>query len=75
MFVIESAIARAAHEIGVPPRLIQEANLLDDNDVFSYGQIAKKVEAKNTWNSATSIFDISSSELTNSIYPSMLTSR
>ena len=62
MFVIESAIARAAHEIGVPPRLIQEANLLDDNHVFSYGQVAKKVEAKNTWSSATSIFDISQLE-------------
>ena len=62
MFVIESAIARAAHEIGVSPRQIQEANLLDNDDLFSYGQIAKKVEAKNTWNSATSIFDISKLE-------------
>ncbi|MFK7782804.1 xanthine dehydrogenase molybdopterin binding subunit [Psychroserpens sp.] len=58
MFVIESAIAKAAHEIGVTPRAIQEVNLLDENDSFSYGQIAKKVEAKNTWDSAISIFDI-----------------
>ncbi|WP_299110989.1 molybdopterin cofactor-binding domain-containing protein [uncultured Winogradskyella sp.] len=58
MFVIESAIAKVAHEIGVSPRQIQEANLLDDNDVFSYGQIAKKVEAKNTWKSAKSIYKI-----------------
>ena len=58
MFVIESAIAKAAHEIGVPTRTIQEANLLDENDTFSYGQIAKKVEAKNTWHSAKNIFNI-----------------
>ena len=57
MFVIESAIAKAASEIGVSARQIQEANLLDENDTFSYGQIAKKVEAKNTWYSAKNIFN------------------
>ena len=57
MFVIESAIAKAASEIGVTSRAIQEANLLDENDTFSYGQIATQVEAKNTWNSAKSIFN------------------
>lgn len=46
MFVIESAIAKAASKIGVSARAIQEINLLDENDTFSYGQIAKKVEAK-----------------------------
>jgi len=62
MFVIESAIAKAASEIGVSARAIQEVNLLDENDTFSYGQIAKKVEAKNTWDSAKSIFDIETLE-------------
>lgn len=62
MFVIESAIAKAAHEIGVQTRTIQEANLLDENDTFSYGQIAKKVEAKNTWHSAKNIFNIEALE-------------
>uniref|UniRef100_UPI003A8FAEFE xanthine dehydrogenase molybdopterin binding subunit n=1 Tax=Bizionia sp. TaxID=1954480 RepID=UPI003A8FAEFE len=57
MFVIESAIAKAAHEIGVSSRQIQEANLLDENDTFSYGQIAKQVEAKNSWNSAKLVFN------------------
>ncbi|WP_225035165.1 xanthine dehydrogenase molybdopterin binding subunit [Winogradskyella sp. SM1960] len=57
MFVIESAIAKAASVIGVSARQIQEANLLDENDTFSYGQIAKKVEAKNTWHSAKNIFN------------------
>ena len=62
MFVIESAIAKAAHEIGVTPRQIQEANLLDESDSFSYGQIAKQVEAKNTWESAKSIYNIKALE-------------
>ena len=62
MFVIESAIARAANEIGVDSRDIQEVNLLDENDTFSYGQIAKNVEAKNTWDSAKSIFQIETLE-------------
>ena len=62
MFVIESAIAKAANEIGVSARTIQEANLLDENDTFSYGQIAKKVEAKNTWDSAKHIFNIDALE-------------
>lgn len=62
MFVIESAIAKAANEIGVSSREIQEANLLDENDTFSYGQIAKQVEAKNAWNSAKSLFNIEALE-------------
>ena len=62
MFVIESAIAKAASQIGVSARTIQEINLLDENDTFSYGQIAKKVEAKNTWHSAKNIFNIEALE-------------
>lgn len=62
MFVIESAIAKAASQIGVSARTIQEINLLDENDTFSYGQIAKKVEAKNTWHSAKKIFNIEALE-------------
>ena len=53
MFVIESAIAKAANEIGVScENKFKKRILLDENDTFSYGQIAKKVEAKNTWDSA-----------------------
>lgn len=58
MFVIESAIAKAASEIGVSARKIQEANLLKENDTFSYGQIATQVEAKNTWKSVKSLFNL-----------------
>lgn len=58
MFVIESAIADAADKIGVNRRQIQEANLLAENDEFSYGQIATQVEAKNTWFTAKDKFDL-----------------
>ena len=58
MFVIESAIAKAAEQIGVSKIEIQEANLLAENDVFSYGQIAKQVEAQNTWFDAKQKFDV-----------------
>ena len=62
MFVIESAIAKAAHEIGVTAHEIQEINLLQENDEFPYGQIAKQVEARSTWNSVKTIFDLKSLE-------------
>ncbi|MBT8265360.1 MAG: molybdopterin-dependent oxidoreductase [Bacteroidia bacterium] len=57
-FVIESAIAHAASEMGVLPMEIQEANLLKENDVFSYGQIATQVEAIKAWNTAKSKFNV-----------------
>ena len=62
MFVIECAIVKAAAEIGVSPLKIQEANLLQDNDIFSYGQIATQVEVQNTWDSAKSLFNLESLE-------------
>ena len=62
MFVIESAIAKAASELGIPARTIQEANLLQEGHEFSYGQIAKQVEAQNTWDSAKSIYNLEALE-------------
>jgi xanthine dehydrogenase large subunit len=58
MFVIESAIAHAAYELGLPARKIQEVNLLKENDEFSYGQIATQVEVGNSWHSVKSIYDL-----------------
>lgn len=52
MFVIESAIAKAANTIGVTAREIQERNLLKDGDEFPYGQIVDHAEAKNAWSKA-----------------------
>jgi xanthine dehydrogenase large subunit len=43
MFVIEAAIAKAAEELKIPARIIQQANFLKDNDVFQYGQVALDV--------------------------------
>ena len=58
MFVIESAIAAAADKLNINRRLIQEANLFDENDEFSYGQIATEVQAKNSWFSAKEKFEL-----------------
>jgi len=58
MFVIESAIARAAKDLNIPAYKIQEANLLQDKNEFPYGQIAKQVEIKNTWNQLKRDFNL-----------------
>jgi xanthine dehydrogenase large subunit len=57
MFVIESAIANAADELGIDKSKIQEANLLTENDEFSYGQIATEVQAEKTWFTAKEKFE------------------
>ena len=57
MFVIEAAIAKAAEELKVPVYTIQQANLLQDNDVFPYGQIAKNVKISKIWNEALTRFN------------------
>jgi len=49
MFVMESAIAKAASELNISAHKIQEANLLQENDEFPYGQKAKFVEIGKTW--------------------------
>ncbi|HNX65730.1 MAG TPA: molybdopterin-dependent oxidoreductase [Bacteroidales bacterium] len=46
MFVIESAIAKAAAELNIPAWKIQQANLLNENDEFQYGQVAKDARIK-----------------------------
>ncbi|MHC1704695.1 MAG: xanthine dehydrogenase molybdopterin binding subunit [Tenuifilaceae bacterium] len=43
MFVIESAIAKAANELKISAKEIQQKNFLKENDEFQYGQIAKNV--------------------------------
>ncbi len=57
MFVIEAAIAKAAHEIGVTAKEIQEANLIQENDQLSYGQIMTQTEAVNSWQSSLRKFN------------------
>lgn len=62
MFVIESAIAKAAYELNIPAYKIQEANLLQENDEFPYGQLAKYVEIRNVWSAVKSEFNIAKRE-------------
>ncbi|MBK9626933.1 MAG: molybdopterin-dependent oxidoreductase [Flavobacteriales bacterium] len=56
MFVIESAIAKAAQALGVLPREIQQRNLLKEGSTFSYGQIADRVLADQAWEHADKSF-------------------
>lgn len=57
MFVIEAAIAKAAHEIGVTSREIQEVNLLQEKNEVPYGQIMTEVQAINSWQTAKKKFN------------------
>lgn len=50
MFVIESAIYKAAEKMEIDPSVIQKQNLLDEGDEFSYGQKTENCHAKITWN-------------------------
>jgi xanthine dehydrogenase large subunit len=58
MFVIESAIAKAAEIIGVDANTIQKANLIADGNSFHYGQIARQSQANRSWDAADKSFDI-----------------
>ncbi|HUS01878.1 MAG TPA: molybdopterin cofactor-binding domain-containing protein, partial [Chitinophagaceae bacterium] len=57
MFVIESAIAKAAEQLGIDASDIQKKNLLHDGDEFPYGQKAES-EAKKCWEEAEDIYEI-----------------
>ena len=56
MFVIESAIAKAADELGVDAAVIQQKNLLQTGDELLYGQKVES-EANECWNKAIELFD------------------
>ena len=58
MFVIESALARAAEAMGVPREQLQRRNLLEEGDVFPYGQRAETARAVATWEQAAAGFDL-----------------
>ena len=57
MFVIESAIFKAAKELGKSPWEIQKKNLLNEGDYFYYGQRAERVNARKTWDKAENIYE------------------
>ena len=52
MFVIESAIYKAAQQIGISPSEIQKKNLLDEGDEFPYGQKTENCHSRITWQRA-----------------------
>jgi xanthine dehydrogenase large subunit len=58
MFLIESAIAKAASELNIPARVIQRINFLKENDEFQYGQIAKKVNINSCYQTVDKLYDI-----------------
>ena len=57
MFVIESAIAKAAHALGVEAIEIQQRNFLKEGDTFHYGQPAWHVHIGKCWQEAERQFD------------------
>ena len=57
MFVIESAIAKAAEKLNIPAAEIQKRNLLQTGDEFPYGQKAVS-EARECWNKAESLYNL-----------------
>ncbi len=52
MFVIESAIRKAAEELHVPACVLQEKNLLKENDTFPYGMQVENCRARQCWEEA-----------------------
>ena len=59
-FAIEAAIVKAAETLGVNPAVIQKANLVQEGDELSYGQILTQVEATNAWESCMRSYDYES---------------
>jgi len=49
MFIIESAIARAAEVMGIPVHVLQEKNLLNEGDQFHYGQRVERSNARRSF--------------------------
>ena len=58
MFVIESAIAKAACELNISKRIIQEKNFIKENETFQYGQLAENVNIQACYESADKIYGI-----------------
>lgn len=59
VFVIESAIAKAAGELNISAITIQKSNFLKEGDEFQYGQIARSVNIGECFATANKLYDIS----------------
>ena len=58
MFVVESAITKAAEALRISREEIQAENLLKENNMFPYGQRTKNCEARATWDKTFKIYKI-----------------
>ncbi len=56
MFVIEAAIAHAAEKMEMPVTEIQKQNLLQDGNLFPYGQQAESIRLSSCWEQAEKDF-------------------
>ena len=58
MFVMESALTRAAEATGIPASELQRRNLLEDGDVFPYGQTVVRGQATRSFDEAADRYDL-----------------
>jgi xanthine dehydrogenase large subunit len=58
MFVMESAITRAAEALGVDRSVIQRKNLLDEGDAFPYGMKVERSRARRSFEQAHGLHGI-----------------
>jgi len=58
MFVIESAIYKAAENMNIESSKIQKKNLLAEGNEFPYGQLAENCNARKTWNHTEKKYEI-----------------
>ena len=58
MFVIESAIVKAAEKMGVEASVIQKKNLLQEHDQFPYGMKVENSQARRCWEHAEKAYHI-----------------
>ena len=58
MFVIESAIHKAASIMGIDADIIQRQNLIVDDDSYYYGQKVQNAQAVNSWKNAEKKFKL-----------------
>jgi len=58
MFAVEAAVNRVAHELGVSASEVQQRNLLNEGDAFSYGQMAHGCNAHKCWDQAEERYNL-----------------
>jgi len=61
MFVLESAIFKAAEKMGIEPAELQRRNLMVEGDEFLYGQRVRNCRAERCFDELTDIIDLAAS--------------